>query len=156
MYRRLTGIIILLILLTSCDLSNDYISVGLEQKYDIGKDTIKAFGDASFQLFENSSNNDILFLRKYPSQSTIEIDVKKYKVVDTTLYVYGRTGYSVIDLKTDEVIQYQIFEEYTEDEIMYYKNSQEISFVENGYIKVIDSYEDFSEEERAVFEELKE
>ncbi len=154
MYRRLTWVIVLLILLTSCDFSNDYISVGLEQKYDIGKDTIKAFGDASFQLFETSSNNDNLLLRMYPSHSIIEIDVKNYKVDDKTLYVYGRTGYSVINLITNEVVQYQVFDDYSEDE-MYYMSLQGISYVENGYIKVIDSYEDFSEDQREVFEELK-
>jgi regulator of extracellular matrix RemA (YlzA/DUF370 family) len=148
---------IILMLLTSCVSLNprsEDLSGGrqkYEQKYVVGKDTVKAFGDAAFQIFEISDDDYALIM--LPDNAAIERDIIEYREVGELLYIYGRTGYTIIDLDTNHIRQYQIFEGYTEDEATY-RYRQETRYVEEGIIEIVQDFESFSEEEQAVFEEL--
>ena len=84
-------------------------------KYPIGKDTIKAFGDARFQILK--TNNDDKVLNDVEQNFVIESDVYNYIERDDSVYFYGKIGFTMIDLKNIIIKQYKDYNGFSKEEL---------------------------------------
>lgn len=113
-------------------------------KYPTGRDTRADFAGGRYQILKGIH----LSLKEYGVPSKLEEEIYKYQEKNKKLYVYGRMGYMVIDLKTNEIKQQGISSEF----------SEWASHMKRKYgdrYTIISKYEDFTEEERQVFDSMK-
>lgn len=127
-----------------------------EIKYDSWKDTIESFGDGTYQVIyqiKDGKNIEILSNVKH-NQCTIT-EIMKYKVVDNIAYFVGKYHSQdvccILDLKTN-LLRYYIDKSNSEEFVMIYLNN----LLEDKQIELIASYDDFSDEEKNIFDSLNE
>ena len=138
--------IIFLVFLISC--GNDEI------KYDSWKDTIESFGDGTYQVIhqiKDGKNIEILSNVKH-NQCTIT-EIMEYRVVNNMVYFVGKYHSQnvccILEPKTN-LLRYYIDKSNNEEFIMIYLNN----LLEDKQIELINSYDDFSDEEKYIFDSL--
>jgi hypothetical protein len=114
--------------------------------HPIGRDTIDAF---SFGRFQISGSYPTLLLRDVDKH--IEIDtVKAYETRKFKLYVKGEVGFTIINLLTHEIWQVAIYP----NRFGVGWSSRIQSLYGDKYVR-LNSFENFSREEQAIFNSLK-
>lgn len=133
--------IVLCLLIAGCQTSG-YI----EPKYPIGKDTIKFFGDTTFQIQKDPTGDHVLI--KEPKGSVVDKHIYAYKQIENLVYTWGKRGYTIVNLDTYQVKQFRDYNGYTKEEIKNFFHKK----IDN--LILLDKFTDFTEEERKVFEDL--
>lgn len=121
-----------------------------DPKYPIGKDTVKAFGDATYQIQKNYKKEQELF--KFPQQYLIDKNVYAYKDIGDSVYIWGAIGYTIINTKTYEIKQFRDFNGYSQEERKNYK------FLYDGEIsnlRILNQYDNFTQKEKKIFKNLR-
>lgn len=129
-------------------------------KYDtVGRDTIYVLGDGKFQIGK-FADDKVFFM--YNENKTIEAllrSVSKYKYDNGNLYVISNEGYGIADSKTNTCKLYITVQE--EDFVRGYSVDSDgiqhsISrLIDDEHIEYLKSYNDFADDERSMFERLK-
>lgn len=139
-------IIILSIISVGCTNSSERY----KQKYPVGKDTIRAFRDGTFQIYKTSTNTHIFM--KEPEGAVIDKNIYAYKEEGNLVYTWGAIGFTIVNLTTYQVKQYRDFNGYTKKEIEDFRIFNDDKRIKN--IIILDEYTDFSQEERKIFNDL--
>lgn len=136
----------------SCILLLSFCSCGTETNE--WKDTIESFGDGTYQVIhqiKNGENIEILSNVKH-NQCTIT-EIMEYKVANNMVYFVGKYHSQnvccILDPKTN-LLRYYVDKSNNEEFIMIYLNN----LLEDKQIEFIDSYDDFSDEEKYIFDSL--
>ena len=130
-----------------------------ESKYGgVGKDTIVFLGDGKFQIGKFA--DDIIFVM-YNENKTLETllrKVTKYEESKNMLYIISDEGYGIVDGKTNVC---RLFITVPADEFVNgfaidaegekYYNSR---FVEDEHIIYLSSFDEFTNDEKAMFEKM--
>ncbi|MDP4268062.1 MAG: hypothetical protein Q8880_11575 [Bacteroidota bacterium] len=148
-FKKLFAIMIIMLIpltLTSCIESN--------VKYPDGRDTVKSFGDGTYQ-FSYTDDKKYLILINVAVPTSIDDKVINYELIKDKLYVYGGIGYTILDCETNMVRQYLTFEGYTENEKKQYKICEDVNDKNIGKIIKLKKFEDFSKKERIILKNLK-
>lgn len=115
-----------------------------QSKYPDGKDTVVFLGDGKFQIGRWPSSLQLVMYDDNNDSTFLDNNVIKYKRIKKNLYVIGNF-YSIVNGETNTCKQNSIT----------YKS--ETGEPENGsVITYIDSYDDFTDDEKKVFESMKE
>lgn len=138
--------IIILLFVTSCS-SNTL-------KYDEWKDTILALGDGTYQILhqqEDSENIEMLTNCKHNQCVLTKIDC--YIAEQEFAYFIGnydgKKVYCKLNIATNELLYYA--EENDEEFVMVYLNDM----LNDGQIKLLSSFDDYSETDKIKFAEMK-
>lgn len=117
------------------------------EKYgSVGKDTIYVFGDGKFQIMKLDYSKDlIMHYDDGKSEVSIISLITKYKEKDGKLYVMSELGYGVVGKEENRCRIY--IKSSAKDSVKRLENDE--------CVKYLDSYDDFSEEERAIFYKMK-
>lgn len=80
----------------------------VEEKHPSGRDTVKSFGDGTFQLQRKGSSKTIVLydLSKSPPYSAIDT-IKAYKTKKNTAYLIGMKYYIFVDIAKNVVTLYE-------------------------------------------------
>ena len=112
-----------------------------------GKDTVYIVGDGKFSLGKTTAGIHLsMHTSEYDTNDDILLAfVNKYKKKNDKFYVYSDEGYCVVDIKSNTAkLLITVEEQYYNDLDSKY---EEIAF--------LSSYDDFSAEDKKVFEKLK-
>ncbi|WP_418791463.1 hypothetical protein [Phosphitispora sp. TUW77] len=137
--------IVTIFALTRCDMQ--------KEKYPSGKDTVESFEGGIYQIMRNPDRS--LSFTNLDISTDIEKKIKDYKKTNNQLFIKGSIGYTVFNLKTYTIKQYVTFEGYTDSEIQQYRQFFEPDIKKLSTCSRLEKYEDFSKEERRIFETLK-
>lgn len=122
--------------------------------YEQGKDTVNAYGDGTYQILHqriDAQEYKILSNCKYNQCVLTEID--SYKSVGDDAYFIGKYYTSRVWCRlsiSENLLLYYIEDNEKEDFTMIYLNDMQA----DNQIKLLSSYEEFSENDRRIFEEL--
>ncbi len=138
-------------------------------KYPEGKDTVMSFGDGSFQIVRSMYNNKILVFFSEKYQSNIIRDVEHTQELEGKAYITGSSGivYVSDDASVEHSYSYQLYVVVNTTEntmqlcaIPLDASAPEIyishldEMMKDGSAVVYAGLEDFSEEDRLIFEEM--
>lgn len=124
-----------------------------------GKDTVYWAGDGKFQILRGASDKELFMYDENKGLQTLLKDVTDYKVKKKFLYVISEEGYGVIDENENicrlfiSIEDAQYISGWSEDEdgtrkyISRYLNDEHITYLK--------SYDEFSSDERVIFEGMK-
>lgn len=122
--------------------------------YEQGKDTIQAYGDGTYQILHQKTDgqeHEILTNCKYNQCVLTEVD--SYTSVDENVYFMGKYYTLKIWCKlsvNENLLLYCIEDNEKEDFTMTYLNDMQT----DNQIKLLSSYEDFSENDKRIFKAL--
>jgi len=127
---------------------------------DIGRDTVCVVGNGKFQILNTAGNRGLIMYRDDDLGIETLLDrVSKYKKVKGNLYVISDEGYGFVDSKTN---QCKLYITVPKDEfIKFYGFDSEgqmhtvSAFVEDEHIQYLESFNDFSENEKKIFDKLR-
>lgn len=111
-----------------------------------GKDTALIWRD-KYDICK-SSNTKLLMIYIDGDEQVVLDKVKDFDVYNKTLYVLSDDGYAVIDNENN----CRVFIFTPKEELEY--TSQHYGSIEDEHIKYLSSYEEFSKNEREIFEKL--
>lgn len=156
--RKLFRPSILIILLCSIYLVSYLYTIiwGENIKYPSGFDTVRSFGDGTYQIVRNNDKSMCLLNSNFHS-GRIENKIYKYEVKGDRIYVCGAIGYTIINYKANELKQYLTFQGYDKNMIEQYKSLDEKSnekYYGDRWVR-LNKYDDFTEKERKIFEDMK-
>lgn len=142
MFRRLLIVISILLLCILIFVFPIYLN-GKDQKHMTGRDTVEVYGNGNFQIIGKSPAH----LADLERNATLEESINKYKLIGDNLYVYGKRGYTVVNIKSEIIRQYVVYLENN--------NWDRINMPKYGeqYIR-LKRLEDFSQEEQRVFDNM--
>lgn len=130
-----------------------------KNKYDIGRDTHEAYCSAKYQILRGPDDDFCLYDEKY--RECIVQDVIDYKETKEKVYIYGQDPCSSISSRTHYDIYLFIDKEKEQITIWLYSKRQAEMLMPKGKkmrserdLIILDSYEEFSEEDRKVFDTL--
>ncbi len=131
-----------------------FVSCNDNRNYTGWKDTHEIYGDGTYSSFAYSLNNQIAYGLSNNIYHEPMIDqILSEKEVDGKLYVYGNhlsfTAYIIIDLKNGTAIYYPTNNE--NESLMIFSINRMIA---DGDLKVLSTYNDFSEQDRAIFQKM--
>jgi len=88
-------LVVLALLLSGCN------------EYSPGKDTVKSYGDGSLQIVNISHNmrGNELVLYDLKIEESLVREVKKYREINGEIYIISSNGYSIVNIKTHEVVK---------------------------------------------------
>ena len=111
-----------------------------------GKDTVCIVGDGKFSLGKTVEGIDLtMHTNEYNAHSDVLLAfVNSYKKKNNKLYVYSDEGYCVVDIKSNTAKVLITVEK------QYFSNL----VGENEAVTYLSSYDDFSAEDKKVFEKL--
>jgi len=118
---------------------------GMDVKHETGKDTIEVYGDGTFQISGNKGALPILV--DLERRTTLEVKIRKYKLIGDVLYVQGERGYTIVNIKSEFIRQCVVYS--IND---YWEKNDRPKYGEK-YIK-LNTFEDFSQEEKAIFNSM--
>ena len=132
-----------------------------EVKYPTGKDTIKSFGNGTYQI--SSGSNESLFNEEYGSCIIEQVEKfretgNKVYVVGTTIHEYIADGvkvergyriYSVIELEKNTMVLCVTKNNPSQPDLFIYRLDD---MIDNGDISLIKNLSDFSNEDLKVFQ----
>ena len=107
----------------------------------VGKDTLVTLGDGKFQLIKFANDKALIMYKEDKTFESLLHKVSNYKRIGDKLYVVSDKSYGVVDGKTNMCRLYKV------------ASSLETT-ANNEYIKHLSSYEEFSKEEKAIFEAM--
>ncbi|MBP2651355.1 MAG: hypothetical protein H6Q74_2180 [Firmicutes bacterium] len=110
-------------------------------RHEAGRDTREFYGNGNFQIIKSP-----LMLMDLERKVTLEGPIYAYKEKDSILYVYGETGYTVVDIEKETVRQYVISEE---NRGPGWKVKVQKNYVDK-YVR-LNSFDEFTEDEKAIF-----
>jgi hypothetical protein len=113
-------------------------------RHEAGRDTREFYGNGDFQIFKSP-----LMLRDLERKVTLEGPIYSYKEKNGILYVYGETGYTIVDIEKETVKQYVISEENRGPN---WKDEVQKSYG-NKYIR-LNNFEEFNGDEKAIFDTM--
>lgn len=143
-FKKMLIIISILVVCVVSFLFSLYLN-GKNIKHESGKDTIKVYGDGTFQIIGDKGALPILV--DLERRTTLEDGIKKYKLLEDDLYVYGERGYTIVNIKSEVIRQCVI---YTLNDR--WEKNHRPKYGEK-YIK-LNSFEDFSQEEKEIFNSM--
>ena len=111
-----------------------------------GKDTVCIVGNGKFNLGKTTAGIDLMmFTNEYDTDYGVLLAfVNSYKKKDDKLYVYSDEGYCVVDIKSN-----------TAKILITVEKQYFFNLVgENEAVTYLSSYDDFSAEDKKVFEKL--
>lgn len=137
--------VILLLFITACN---------TEKKYDEWKDTHKVYGDGTYQIFNQKRDDvDIKGISNSKYHQCIIDEILSMKDIDGILYVNGKftehTVYAIINTVNNTVKYYA---ELQEDDVLGMTNINDL--ISSGTFELLQSYNDFSDEEKAILNSL--
>ena len=137
--------VILLLFITACN---------TEKKYDEWKDTHKVYGDGTYQIFNQKRDGvDIKGISNSKYHQCIIDEILSMKDIDGILYVNGKftehTVYAIINTVNNTVKYYA---ELQEDDVLGMTNINDL--ISSGTFELLPSYNDFSDEEKAILNSL--
>ena len=144
MFKKMLIIISILIACVSMFMFSIYLR-GVDVKHESGKDTIEVYGDGTFQISGNKGALPILV--DLERRTTLEVKIKKYKLIGDVLYVQGERGYTIVNIKSEFIRQCVVYS--IND---YWEKNDRPKYGEK-YIK-LNTFEDFSQEEKAIFNSM--
>ncbi len=108
----------------------------------VGKDTVYVLGNGKFQILNIVGVHTLIMHRDgEPGTETLLDGISKYKKVNECLYIVSRQGYGVVNGNTNKC----------KLRITFPKSER----VEDEHIQYLESYDDFSADEKMVFDGLK-
>ncbi len=126
---------------------------------DVGRDTIFVLGDGKFQVGKFSGDKVFFMHNENQTTEVLLQKVARYKGDKSNLYVISEEGYGIADSKTNKCRLYITVppEEFirgygTDSEGIQHPISR---FLNDEHIQYLNSYDDFSSEEKAIFEKIK-
>lgn len=136
-------IVILALLLGIAILVTPIYFNGRDQKHMTGRDTIEVYGNGTFQIIGRNPSHLVDLERG----ATLEESITRYKLVGDSLFVSGKRGYTVVNIKSENIKQYVVQLEN--------KNWDRINIPKYGesYIR-LDKFEGFSQNEQEIFKKL--
>lgn len=144
MFKKMLIIISILMACVAMFLFPVYLR-GLNVKHESGKDTIEVYGDGTFQI---SGDKGVLpILVDLERRTTLEGQIKKYKLIGDNLYVQGERGYTIVNIKSEVIRQCVVYS------INDYWEKNDRPKYGDKYIK-LNKLEDFSQEEKAIFNSM--
>lgn len=131
-----------------------------ESKYgDIGRDTVYVLSDGKFQILNFPSGRDFIMYHDNQVIKTLLRRVSKYKKAKKKLYIISEEGYGIADGNTNKC---KLFITVPIDEFIRgygvdsEGNKHVISkFVEDENVQYLESFDDFTDEEKEIFEKMK-
>ena len=138
---------IILIMVTICAIGL-LVSLYLNEKnvkHEAGKDTIEVYGDGTFQISGNKGALPIL--ADLERHATLEVKIKKYKLIGDTLYIQGGRGYTIVNIKSEVIKQYVLHSEND-----YWEQTERPKYGDK-YIK-LNTFDDFNQEEKNIFNNM--
>ena len=126
---------------------------------DVGRDTVYVLGNGKFQILNTAGKRGLIMYREDDlGTETLLRRVSKYKKVKGTLYIISDDGYGVVEGNTN---QCKLYITVPKDEfIKSYGFDSEgqmhtvSAFVEDEHIQYLESFDDFSDNEKKVFDKL--
>lgn len=138
-------LIAVILLVTAC--SNDI-------KYEEGKDTVKSYGDGTYQIIHQAINdNSVEVLTNCKYNQCVITDIKKYKEDGDFVYFVGNYYNNGVVCKlntTDNMLSYFV-EENNEELIMVYFDNM----LGDNQIELYDSFDDFTSQDKKIFSDIK-
>lgn len=124
-------------------------------KYDSWKDTVEAFGDGTYQILHQVvDTQELNQLSNVKHKQCVITDITNYTVVDNMGYFIGTYHdlevYCVLDIDSD-LLRYYVDKNDKEEFMMVYLNNM----LRDRQIELIESYDNFTESERNILEQLK-
>lgn len=114
-----------------------------QSKYPVGKDTVELIGDGKFQIGKYPDHLKLEMFNSEYDMVILDGHVKKYKNKKNTFYVIG-DSYTVVNGETNTCKIYSI------------SNKDTTSETKNGSVIIyIGSYDEFTDDEKRVFESMK-
>jgi len=144
MFKKMLIIILALMVCVAMFMFSIYLR-GMDVKHEIGKDNIEVYGDGTFQISGNKGTLPILI--DLERRTTLEVKIRKYKLLGDVLYVTGERGYTIVNIKSEFIKQYVVYS--IND---YWKKNDRPKYGEK-YIK-LNEFEDFSQEEKEIFNSM--
>lgn len=93
------------IILTIFFIMSSFFGCGTD-KYPMGRDTVKSFGNGRYQILYIGKDKCLMNVE---TQSTIVLQVAKFRTRGTKLFVTGKDGkFTILDYKNDE---YKIYDD---------------------------------------------
>ena len=137
--------IITLLLITAC--SNTL-------KYDEGKDSILSFGDGTYQIIHQQYNSENLkLLTNCKHNQCVLTQIDYYTTEEDFAYFvgnyYSKNVYCKLNILTNELLYFA--DENDEEFVMVYLNDM----LSDGQIKLLSSFDDYSETDKIKFAEMK-
>lgn len=124
----------------------------VDLRHEAGRDTVDLFGDGTFQLMDR--NPSVLY--DLDHNCVLEEEVYQYKMVDHSLFIYGRQGYTIIDINRKVIQQYVL--NTVKKEIPYNYKTYYEKYLLPSYgdqYKKFDTFSQFTEEEQKILKEKK-
>ena len=121
---------------------------------DIWKDTHKVYGDGTYQIFNQKRDGvDIKGISNSKYHQCIIDEILSMRDIDGILYVNGKftghTVYAIINTVNNTVKYYA---ELQEDDVLGMTNINDL--ISSGTFELLPSYNDFSDEEKAILNSL--
>lgn len=120
-------------------------------KYEEGKDTVCAYGDGTYQvLHHNDGNQELKQLMNCKHNQCVLTQIKAYKNMGNVAYFIGKyyTQKVWCKLSVDNNCLYYYVENSADDEfVMVYLTDMQ----NDNQIIILSSFDEFSEEEREIF-----
>lgn len=136
------------LLLYTCLTKDSHIDL----KHEAGRDTVDLFGDGTFQIMDR--NPSVLY--DLDHKLVLEEEVYQYKMVDHSLFIYGRQGYTIVDIYKKAIQQY-VFNTMKKESPYDYKTYYEKYLLPSygDQYKKLDAFSAFTEKEQNIFQEEK-
>ncbi len=149
MKKILCGVSAIIILITIWLISYDN---GL--KYDVGKDTIKAFGDGMYQIYHHVYNGDSLKgLGNCKYHHSVIDKVEMYQEYDDDIYFIGIFNeykvYCILNVETNQLKYYPCIEEGKPLGLVYADEMRQ-----NNEVILLSDFDQFEESEKKNFDNL--
>ena len=165
LFITLAGIIIIVINLktithfVAIEFWEEFFKVRQHTAYgDVGRDTVYVLGNGKFQICNTGNSRSFIMYRDDLIVETLLRRVSKYKKVKGVLYIISDEGYGIVDGNTNRC---KLYITVPKDEFIkgYGFDSEgnmhtTSAFVTDEHIQYLESFDDFSENEKNVFNKL--
>ena len=157
---------LILVLLIAFTVISHLGTGGGELKYPAWKDTAEAFGDGTYQVLHQSrSNKDCKLLTNCKYNVCLVNDIEKYEKIENYVYFKGKNHrrwvYCKLNIENNLLLYY--IEDDSGEELICdldgtYHGQWIISHIDemtsDGQIKIINSFDEFSQEDAEIFNRL--
>ena len=123
---------------------------------NVWKDTHKVYGDGTYQIINNYKQDGtaIKGVSNSKCHQCIVDEIIFMEEIEECLYVYGKfTGhdvYAIINTNNNKAKYFVIIQP---DDVLGMTNINDL--IESGTFEFLDSYDDFTDEEKEIFEKMK-
>lgn len=137
--------VILLLFITACN---------TEKKYDEWKDSHNVYGDGTYVSYHSTRDGKNVFgINNTVCKQSVVEEILAEKTYDKKVYIYGMfypyEVYMVIDTNNNKAKYYP---KMSEDDVLGMTNINDL--ISSGTFELLQSYNDFSDEEKAILDSL--